>query len=143
MTKRYFKATNGTYTIFRASESKAYRYGWIKFDQRTRRSADGKTWEKYGEVVPLDIGFTNPFTAPKGASGPFPAHEIGKHEYQVLVQIKGVRCEAWREELRAKGQTMFGSVGPSDSWVRNDELPDWLYVGPTPPKAHDDIEWSA
>ena len=26
---------------------------------------------------------------------------------------------------------MFGSIGPSDSWVRNDELPEWLYVGPT------------
>lgn len=132
MTKRYFKATNGEYTIFRASESRTYRYGWINLSQRTRRSADGKTWEKYGEVIPLDLGFTNPTTVPKSATtGPLPAVEIGKGEYMALVAIKTARINAWAEERRAQGQTVFGGTAPGDSWVRNDELPEALYVGPT------------
>ena len=143
MTKRYFKATNGTFTIFRASESKTYRFAWMKLGQVSRRTASGD-WERYGEMIPLDMGFTNPANPrrPHDAIGPFPAIEIGKGEYAALVVIKTKRIEAWRAELRAKGQTMFGSVSPSDSWVHNDELPDALYVGPTPPKAHRDIEWS-
>jgi hypothetical protein len=141
MTKRYFKATNGTYTVFRASESKTYRFGWMKLGQVMRRAADGD-WEYYGEVIPLDLGFTNPFTTPKGVSGPFPAIEIGKGEYMALVTIKTKRIQAWRAEREAAGQTHFSSTSPGDSWVRNDELPEGLYVGPTPPKAHDDIEWS-
>jgi hypothetical protein len=128
MTRRYFRATNGTYTVFRASESKTYRYAWIRLDQRSRRGEGG--WEKYGEAVPLDMGFTNPTTVPKGACGPLPTTEIGKGEYMALVSLKTQRIEAWREELKAKGETMWGSVSPSDSWVRNDELPEWLYVGP-------------
>ena len=128
MTKRYFKATDGKFTIFRASESRVYRGAWMRIDQSRRRAADGKTWEPFGEPVPVAMGFS---AYPVPPHGQFPAVEIGKHEYQVLVQIKTARVEAWRAELRAKGQTMFGSIGPSDSWVRNDELPEWLYVGQT------------
>lgn len=125
MTKRYFKATDGKFTIFRASESRAYRYGWMTIDQPHRRAPDGY-YKRDGEAIPLDVSFTN--TKRLGAC---PAIEIGKHEYQVLVAIKTARVEAWREERRAEGQTMFGSISPSDSWVRNDELPEALHLGPT------------
>ena len=128
MTKRYFKATDGKFTIFRASESRAYQGAWMRIEQLSRRAADGKSWEPYGEPIPVAMGFS---AYPVPPHGQFPAIEIGKGEYQALVAIKTTRIDAWCAELKAKGQTMFGGVSPSDSWVRNEELPEALYVGPT------------
>ena len=127
MTKRYYKASNGTFTIFRASE-RPYRTAWMTIDRIHVRDADGETWVKTGEPQPVNMGFS----AGIGKIGDYQVTEIGKGEYQALVAAKTWRVEARVAALRAAGRTISGGAGsaPRDSWVRNEDLPKGLYVGP-------------
>jgi hypothetical protein len=94
MSLRYFKATNGRFTIFRASASRVYGSAWIQC------SADRVTVS----------GFS---MKPASASVyPLPAIEIDRMEYHRLTALKMAR-------IVTQGGNPKWAV-PSDSWVKNE-----------------------
>jgi hypothetical protein len=99
-TTRYFKATDGKITVFRASETKAYAFATFKGE----KLAEDHAW--CGQ-----IGFS-------AKAGDHPAVEITKAEYEALVAQKTARINAKNEARKAEGKRVW-SVGPSDSWVQN------------------------
>lgn len=100
MTKRYFKSTDGTKTIFRASE-RHYQFGRF-----TR-----------------DIGFCNTPGLDRQ-----PATEITKAEHDRLVALKAERIRAeWLARCEAVGKRDAEmprgySSGPQDSFILNTQL---------------------
>lgn len=94
-TTRYFKATDGVVTVFRASKTRIYQSAWF-----TRH--DGETWPA-GES-----GFSG--KAAGAGGGQFPATQIEKAEFDRLVAAKNRRL----------GDTRY--VSPSDSWVCNADV---------------------
>jgi hypothetical protein len=102
MTTRYFKATNGEFTIFRGSASRVYRSAWIMIDRIRERSEDW-SWVPVGEPQPVNQGFS----ANIGPIGALKAVEIDKAEYDALVQAKKARTS---------------DNAPRASWVRNADL---------------------
>ena len=99
MTKRYFKASDGVFTIFRASDSRVYASAWMTVDGFKTR--------------PTNMGFSAKpvYRAAEGVSGlpsALSAVEIDKAEYNALVRAKKARTE---------------DNAPSASWVRNADLP--------------------
>ena len=64
MTKRYFKATDGTFTVFRASESRVYRYAWMRLGQSSGARPTARRGRSSGRPTPSTLGFTNAQTAP-------------------------------------------------------------------------------
>jgi hypothetical protein len=91
MSLRYFKATDGRFTIFRATASRVYGSAWIQTN---------------GERVTL-AGFS---MKPAGMY-PLPAIEIDRMEYHRLTALKMARI------VTAGGNPKWAA--PSDSWVRN------------------------
>lgn len=73
MTKRYYKATDGTFTIFRATDSRIYKGAWMTVDGFKTR--------------PRNMGFSGKY------SGALEAIEIGKGEYDALVLYKKQRTD--------------------------------------------------
>jgi hypothetical protein len=97
MAIRYFKATNGRFTIFRATASRVYGSAWIQCD---------------AHCVTLS-GFS---MKPASASVyPIPAIEIDRAEYERLNERKAARL------ILAGGNPKWAA--PSDSWVRNEPDP--------------------
>lgn len=90
---RYFKATNGRFTVFRSSPTRAYVSATIHCN------ADRVT------------DFSLSYTAGRGA---LPAEEITRAEYNALNAAKQRRIEA-------RGG-MVKYAAPRDSWVSNAEL---------------------
>jgi hypothetical protein len=98
MTKRFYKATDGSLTVFRATDTKVY------------QSATITNWGS--EAKPrLNISFSG-----KAAGvGAMPAIEITKAEYDALTSLKLRR-------MRAMGEAIRYSTSPSHSWVANDVI---------------------
>lgn len=99
MTKRYYKATDGQITVYRATESREYHSAQIRKEDRY-------------------FGFS---ALPASPAHPYPAVEIDKAEYQSLVAQKVARIEARKAEMIAAGQRVYSGFGgaPGDSWVAN------------------------
>jgi hypothetical protein len=93
MAIRYFKATDGVFTVFRASRNLAF------LSARMRFSGDGVA----------EIGFS-------GKPGSYPAIEIDKAEYEAPVRAKIAR------RSRLEGRIVSCDREPSQSWVRNSDL---------------------
>jgi hypothetical protein len=94
MAIRYFKATNGRFTIFRATASRVYGSAWIQCN------ADRVTLS----------GFS---MKPASASVyPIPAIEIDRAEFNRLNMLKMSRI------MTAGGNPKWAV--PSDSWVKNE-----------------------
>lgn len=94
MTTRYFKATNGTVTMFRASKTRVYLSA--QFRPAISFSGNNRTY-------------------------PHPVEEINKAEYDRLVKLKNERVKAADASKSDKRHTY--SVGPQDSWVYNADIP--------------------
>jgi hypothetical protein len=92
MTTRYFSATDGTFTVFRATATRTY------------AAAD---WLVRDGSYPYCIGFKG-----RAGQGTKPAQEITKSEYEALTARKVTRIKAHGGDPRR-----FNS--PQDSWVRN------------------------
>lgn len=103
-TTRYFKATDGKNTYFRASPSRAY------------LSLTGFEPGRFG------------FTLHRDTRGRFPAVEITRQEYVKLVELKQARLAQAKADFQAKHPEQklhsfsFAGNAPSDSWVRNEVL---------------------
>ena len=118
MPNRYFKATDGTFTVFRASSSRVYKSAWMRIDRARERNAEG-VWAPVGEPHPVNLGFSArpPYAAARGipgAPGAYPAEEITKAEHQALVAAKNARAVADPDACEPSS--------PRDSWVRNEEV---------------------
>ena len=94
MSIRYFKATNGRFTIFRASASRVYGSAWIQCDANRVTVA----------------GFS--MKAASASVYPIPAIEIDRAEYDRLNARKAERI------VLQGGNPKWAA--PSDSWVRNE-----------------------
>lgn len=92
---KYYKATDGVITVFRATERRTYASAWI------RRHA--------GPDHTVGIGFS-----PK--EGGYPVVEISRDEYTLLGIIRDKRLFA--------GRIKDSIPRARDAWVRNDELID-------------------
>jgi hypothetical protein len=96
MTLRYFKATDGQITVFRASATRAYASAWFTTE---------------GNRPIGDIGFSGkPLPL-----GKYPAVEITKAEYEALQAAKV-------ERVKAAGENLKWATSPQSSWVRNADL---------------------
>jgi hypothetical protein len=97
---RYFKATDGQFTVFRMSPTRVYAAAWLQIV---------KGCPIFG------------FSAKLSPKAPLPVEEIVKSEYEALVARKIRRVEARKSELIASGAKVWGDYGssPSDSWVVN------------------------
>ena len=93
-TLRYFKATNGRFTVFRASPTRAYTMATI------RSNAE--------QVIDFSLSYSG--------VGDCPAVEITKAEYDALNAAKAARFERLGLPLKY--------VAPRDSWVSNAEIAD-------------------
>jgi hypothetical protein len=94
MTKRYFSATDGDVTVFRASATRVYQ-----------------------SALKLRHGISFSATPAHLMLGAMPAKEITKAQYTALVALKQAR-------VRASGGGRHQDGGaPSDSWVANDAIP--------------------
>jgi hypothetical protein len=93
---RYYKATEGTVTVFRGTNSRVYLGAWIHVVSGPRANGYG-------------------FSMKRGA-GQLAAVEITKTEYNALNDVKQARI------LAAGGSLKY--VAPCDSWVRNADLPE-------------------
>jgi hypothetical protein len=113
MPTRYFKATDGTFTVFRATASRVYASAWMVIDRSTERAAND-TWVPVGEPHPVNMGFS---AKPSAA---LPAVEITKAEYSALVARKVARTDA----EKAANPALWRGYGhsPRDSWVSNEAL---------------------
>jgi hypothetical protein len=96
MPLRYFKATNGRFTVFRGSESRVYLSAWIQCDAHRVTS----------------YGFSMKPASP--SVYPNPAVEIAKTEYEELNQRKIERI------VEQHGNPKWAA--PRDSWVSNEAL---------------------
>lgn len=94
---RYFKATDGKITVFRASETRAYVSATVP--------ADPKTGYYYS------ISFSG---KPAGL-GSCPCVEITRAEFVALTAAK-------IERIKAEGGKHADGGSPSDSWVRNSAI---------------------
>jgi predicted SprT family Zn-dependent metalloprotease len=112
MTSRYFKATDGQFTIFRSTTARTY-----QFADLTARD---------GLIVAMGFG---------NLKGALKAIEIDKAEYASLVAAKNKRTKALHDKRAAAGLSNWRD-GPSDSWVFNADL---AQPEPVAPKAHDRI----
>ena len=101
MAKRYFKATNGTMTVFRSSATRVY--GSARVNPEIGFSGNGRS-----NAYPLD------------------AVEINKDEYEALVGLKAQRIDRKKDEIEAEGGKAYRGFGasPQDSWVLNSAIPD-------------------
>lgn len=100
MAMRYFKSSNGTVTVFRASATRSYTFaGWIS--------------TKDGCGVTGDIGFSNALRGARYTSAN--AVEITKAEYEALQAAK-------RSRVAAAGGAPEWATSPQNSWVRNSDL---------------------
>lgn len=98
MTTRYFSATDGTFTVFRATASAAYASAsWLG-----------------DRPYPYCLGFSRK-PAGSGIPGRFPTTEISKAQYDALVAAK-------QDRQRLAGQDPQRYSSPQDSWVRNADL---------------------
>jgi hypothetical protein len=96
MTIRYFKATDGVITVFRASATRVYASAWFTTE---------------GNRPIGDIGFSGkPLPL-----GKYPAVEITKAEYEALQAAK-------LERVKAAGENPKWATSPQSSWVRNAAL---------------------
>ncbi len=87
MTTRYFKSTDGTRTIFRATAlPQGYRFGVIGGHR---------------------LGFTN---VPQ--NGAFPAHEITKAEFEQLIALKQIRTAGQRYATSPQDSWVFNTAIP-------------------------------
>jgi hypothetical protein len=100
--KRYFKATDGFITVFRASATKFYHSANFTSDQQVAGGPFVLTSD--------DIGFSK-YDAPAGSKLVHPAEEIVESQYLTLVARKN-------ERLRATGRPLT-TCTPRDSWVSN------------------------
>jgi hypothetical protein len=97
MTKRYFKFTDGTRTIFRGTGMvQGFRYG----------NLSPRGWIAFSNTVKTSGGYEN-----------FPAVEIAKGEFDALVALKKARVEA-------AGRDNKYDSSPQDMWVFNADLAD-------------------
>jgi hypothetical protein len=91
---RYFRATDGVFTVFRHSNS-------------TKLSFRSASMRLGGDGV-AEIGFRD--------KGQYPAVKIDKAEYDALVHAKMIR------RSRVEGRISSCDGEPSQSWVRNVDL---------------------
>jgi hypothetical protein len=107
MSKRYFKFTDGTFTVFRGTGMvQGFRYGWTQ--RRNRGSFP---------TNPGWVGFSNSPVNSKAVT--FPATEITKAEFDQLVAIK-------RTRVIAAGHDNAQYSSPQDAWVFNEALAEVL-----------------
>jgi hypothetical protein len=96
---RYFSATDGVITVFRASASRVYSSAWFttEVSQGKPRPANGLGFSvsKHGNYP----------------GGKYPAKEISKAEYDQLV--------AWKVNRLLAAGRYPGGASPQDSWVVN------------------------
>lgn len=103
---RYFKATDGERTYFRASSTRVYL------------------------SLGFDRGGSPTFSAnPPSKTHPHAVVEIDKVEYNNLVKLKMERVERRNRSFVALGKVAGkdfypGGDSPSDSWIRNIDLED-------------------
>jgi hypothetical protein len=115
MTTRYYKATDGTFTVFRATQSREYASAWIQVDGF--------------KVRPLDFGFR------AKSIGPYPAIEINKADYEWLATLKNERTtdhsprNSWVRNDALNPTIVARIVGLDEE------------AAPVPPKAHDRIDF--
>lgn len=93
--RRYFKATNGTVTIFRASDARVYQSAWI-------------------QLHPTGAVHLMGFSA-RQRGGELVVEEIVKSDYDTLVARKNARLKAIGARDDAFGE-------PRNSWVNNEAL---------------------
>jgi hypothetical protein len=102
---RYFKATDGRFTVYRSSATRVYAAAWIRPGPE-RAQAFG-------------------FAAKLAPLSPLPAIEISKPEYQALVARKAERIAAYIAARAAAGNPVYqgyDGASPGDSWVFNEAL---------------------
>lgn len=101
-TIRYFKATDGDRTFFRASPTRVYLSASVFPDYRD-------------------------FVLHWDARGPFPVTEITRQEFKALVALKAARIEREKAAYRAAHPGTPNSLSswgtaPRDSWVANEDI---------------------
>jgi hypothetical protein len=102
---RYFKATDGRFTVYRASPTRVYISAWLN-----------------PHTTHVDFGFS---VAPPVGRGRVAAIEISKAEYQALVARKAERIAAFIAARAAAGNPVYqgyDGAAPGDSWVFNEAL---------------------
>jgi hypothetical protein len=114
MTKRFFSATDGQFTIFRASEDRTYSHG--KLIVSTHGWDQARRCAITVPAHPVGLGFCN-----RPGRDTHPAIEITKAEYDRLVGLKRARIDAASGIGPDRGRHQDGG-SPSDSWVRNSAL---------------------
>jgi hypothetical protein len=106
---RYFKATDGRFTVYRSSATRVYASAWFAVTDAGVR----------------DIGFSAKPHCARGTEHGAPAVEISKAEYQTLVARKAERIAAFIAARAAAGNPVYrgyDGAAPSDSWVFNEAL---------------------
>lgn len=94
--RRYFKATDGTVTIFRASDARVYESAWV-------------------QLYPTGAVHLMGFSARPARVGELVVEEIVKSDYDTLVARKNSRLKAIGARDDAFGE-------PRNSWVNNEAL---------------------
>lgn len=104
MTTRYFAATDGKLTYFRASPSRVYRSMTLYPDRSY-----------------------NPYTFHMHANGSFPVHEITGKEYRALIRLKAQRdpratapSDSWvfNSQLPGEPEPAYADPQPNDGPAR-------------------------
>jgi hypothetical protein len=100
---RYFKATDGSRTYFRASETKIYQ-----------------------SIIVYPSGYVSFSSKPAGKSiivgGDYPAIEIDAAAYRALQAAKMARVRALYMAKGVDPLPRGAGTAPTDSWVRNADL---------------------
>lgn len=104
MVQRFFKSTNGQFTVFRASRSRVYQSAWMTTNEGSSHAP---------RVI--NLGFS---AKPAYPGFDWPVEEIVKSEYETLVALKNSRLKA------AARDSDFGD--PGNNWVSNAALDAWL-----------------
>jgi hypothetical protein len=104
MTDRYYKATDGLLTVFRASK-RVYASAWFT----TEIGQGGLPFVRRSP----GIGFS--MHAPGARGGNYPTEEITEAEYAALVAAKV-------ERVKNEGRDPKYFTSPQDSWVHNRAL---------------------
>lgn len=104
MTKRYYKATDGYITVFRATEERAYKSAHFSGDQKV----PGGPWVSVSAIS---------FSAAPPAKSMFShaTEEITQSEYETLQARKVTR-------IKAGGADPRNHTSPQASWVSNAAL---------------------
>jgi hypothetical protein len=107
---RYYKASDGVFTVFRSTATREYRSAWIQHGRAPLGSGLATRVANFG----FSAKHAHEAGAPRHATqatGQYPAVEISKAEYD---DLKLAQKQRWGGSLK--------HCGPRDSWVRNEGL---------------------